>query len=70
MPFRGRSLVLTAPMRATTVREWFPTKGQRHAVKALVLGPAGLVPLRNPSLTLVPVPRMFPRGQATSITVL
>ena len=22
-------------MRATTVREWFPTKGQHHAVKAL-----------------------------------
>src|ERR1039457_741897 len=28
---------LTASMRATTVREWFPTKGQHHAVKALAI---------------------------------
>src|ERR1017187_9826267 len=40
-----------APMRATTVREWFPTKGQHHAVKALVSSPRDFGPLECRFLT-------------------
>src|ERR1039457_7665121 len=35
VPFRARPIALTAPMRATTVREWFPGQEQHQPVRAL-----------------------------------